>query len=134
MTDNELKVRAGLNVGNQPGFLTFVQKAGCKSTVVPTNGVKTTILEGVEGGHRSMYVQMEAPSALIVNGALADYDWTLWFEDDEGNQMAIDTGSVIAAVPPVVGVTSIMPPLNEVLFALAPGEKFLLSCVPAVAP
>lgn len=65
MTDQNLERRAGLNVGNQPGYLTFIQKAGCKSFKMPTNDTKVVVLEGIENGHRSLYTQVEGSSSAV---------------------------------------------------------------------
>jgi hypothetical protein len=130
MANRPLQERAGLNVGNQPAYLTFVQKAGVKTTAIPTNGTKVVILEGIEDGHRSMYTQC-VESSLLANGTLVGYDWTMWFEDDQGNQAPVGSGSVVAAIPPAVGQVDIEPSaVTESPFALAPGEKFLLSLAP----
>jgi hypothetical protein len=128
MANQPLEQRAGLNVGNQPGFLTFIQQAGCKSFVIPTNDTKVVILEGIEQGHRSIYTQVEGSSSAIFNPKAVSYDWNLWFEDDEGNQMIVGAGTVVSAVPPAVTADVISSgTLDESLFALAPGEKFLLA-------
>lgn len=130
MTDSQLKARAGLNVGNQPGFLTFIQKAGVQDTVIPTSGAKVVVLEGIEDGHRTLNTLVEEGN-ILANGTAQDYDYELFFEDDAGNQISVGTGIVSAAVPPGVGTTNVeVAELSESMFALAPGEKFLLSVSP----
>lgn len=134
MTDRPLQERAGLNVGNQPGFLTFIQKAGVRDTVIPTSGTKVVVLEGVEDGHRTLST-LVADGNIIANATAQDYDATLWFEDDQGNQMEVGTALIPAAVPPGVGMNTLAAiELNESMFALAPGEKFLISVAPTVPP
>ncbi len=133
MTDTELQVRAGLNVGNQPSYLTFIQKAGAHSVVVPPTGAKVVVLEGIEGGFRTSNVAA-VESSLIANGSAQAYDWTSFFEDDEGNQLELDTGTVAAAVGSVPGLDVLAFFDAETLFCLAPGEKLLLSIVAAESP
>lgn len=121
MTDRQLEHRAGLNVGNQPGFLTFIQKAGSRSVEIPLNGTKAVLVEGVESGFRTL--QNLEESSVLANTTPASYDWSIFFEDDEGNQMAVGSGTVAAGA--MGGIRAV--DLTESMFTLAPGEKFLLS-------
>jgi hypothetical protein len=133
MTDQELQVRAGLNVGNQPSLLTFLQKGGCKNVVVPPSGTPVVVLEGIESGYRTNYV-VAVDSSFIANGSAQAYDWTTLFEDDQGNRVELESGSVAAAVGSQPGIDILEFFDAEIFFCLAPGEKLLLAMVPAESP
>ncbi len=94
MTDSNLQERAGLNVGNQPAGLTFLAKAHAASVDCPS-GQRVTLVAAVEGVLRCMGSAAGFTQGLLHNASTTDtYDYTIFFEDGQGNEMEIESGSI----------------------------------------
>ncbi len=127
MPDPQLESRAGLNIGNSPvAGLLYAAKVSSKSVEIPTNGSQVTLYEGVEGVLRVPATPGGFFAALsLINASTSQsYDWTMFFIDDEGNQMEIESGSINE------GLENVEIELGEEgVFALCPGEKIVMSAV-----
>jgi hypothetical protein len=120
MTDQNGQERAGQNVGNEPSLLNFIEKAGSIYTQVPLTGVRTVLLEGVDGAVRSNLIQAEGAGRMFNDGA-AQVDVSFFFEDGQGNELAAGGLSIPA------GGSAPIPFIS--LPCLAPGEKLTIEAV-----
>ena len=118
MTDTNVQIRAGQNVGNEPSVLNFIEKAGSKTVTVPTNGQPTVILAGSEDFIRTNRIQA-TNGGRIFNSGPDTVDVGFIFDDGQGNQL----GPVaLGTIAPGEGVA--IPPF---FMCLAPGESYQIT-------
>jgi hypothetical protein len=136
MVDKNIQARAGQNVGNQPGGMTFVAKSYNRTVEVKPN-TRVVLWEGIEGGLRvpgSLLSDADA-GVLFNQDTVNGYNFTLYFVDDQGNSLPLDTGSIdpgtSTSVPANEGLE--LGGLNqEGVFALCAGERIEIQAVAAI--
>jgi hypothetical protein len=123
-----LEQRAGRNIGIEPTLaLAFAQGAGAPETDVNAAiGARTTILECPVGVARTPKGANVNEQGFLTNRSAVDYNYSVLFVDDLGNELEIRTDSVGAGlVAPFAYISS----ANGLALVLAPGEKIVLLSV-----
>jgi hypothetical protein len=117
-----VQLRAGRNIGIEPGLVPFVQDGGGAETDVNPLGV-TVILSCPERMSRTPQTGV-ASSGMIVNRTADDVDYAVYFRDDQGHE-------ALLAAKVTVGSGDVDPFLygtegDLAVLALCPGENIIL--------
>jgi hypothetical protein len=125
--DNELSVRAGLNIGIEPTLLPFVQAAAGNVFVLdPSKGVviaeHTDLAARVlgSGGLQNGYAWNSDPAGNV--------DVFLDFVDELGNTIPAVIGTHLFGLGP--SYLAVDQQGNDVFYCLAPGEQIVARFVP----
>lgn len=136
MSDPELSVRAGLNIGIESTLLPFVQ-AGA-GNLIPLNPTGDTFIMG----HTDQAARVPfaaGPQGGVLGGwlfntgpALAN-QFGFLFVDELGNEIEVALGSFISAPTEPNGIV-FGPGQDFSFFCLAPGEKIIARVLPPAPP
>ena len=132
MSDKNLSVRAGLNVGIEPSLLPWTRAAGGKPILVDENG-DTLLMVASDKSARLLGSGASVYGWLFADpppGALVEFE--IVFVDELGNEI------IIGGTPPLANPVNVISLFGEketagFNFCLAPGEKIigrLVSLVP----
>lgn len=129
MTDDNLSKRAGLNIGIEPSLLPYIRAAkGSPIQIVneqgdtliaePTDKAARVIMLESSNGLGGGYVLSTDPAGADANKILH-----LWFIDELGNEVEVETSSLVGSEATGFHVAANMSPID--FFCLAPGEKII---------
>ena len=128
-----LQRRAGLNIGIEPDFSVYLQDAGGKEKALNTPvGSETVILECPEGVARTP-LSMGENSGVIANPTAIDFNYTVFFRDELGNDAAL-TGVQTLAGNSNDAFVYHDGRLQDTSFTLTPGQKIVIKSVAAPPP
>jgi hypothetical protein len=137
--DNELSVRAGLNIGIEPTLLPFVQAAAGNIIPIAPSG-DTVIAEHTDQAARVLFSAGGGGgdgSGWVWNTALDTVDINFYFVDDLGNEILLGGGAISGVPGPVeLELENFEPAPDEsgAFFCLAPKEKIVARLSPTPPP
>lgn len=133
MENIPLQQRAGRNIGNEV-LPPFIHGAAMPEIAVNTNGM-TVLMEGQEKVLRTPSVRVVSGNfGGIINQSSINYLATVYFVDNEGNEMAISEELDVGANDMTelnMGGDSALALALGLFLGLCPGEKIILRCAPA---
>jgi hypothetical protein len=125
-----VQLRAGRNIGIEPGLVPFVQDGASPETDVnPTVGSVTVILECPERMARTPQTGGTV-SGMISNRTAASFLYEVYFRDDQGNDalLAASVTLLAGAISNFLYGTE----GDDSALVLCPGEKIVLKSVPGL--
>jgi hypothetical protein len=120
-----LQKRAGRNIGIEPGAKPFLQDAGGRETEIARPiGSYTVILECPQGVARNPNVDCAQGAAGVICNKGADFFYEVRFRDTLGNEVVLDSGSVLSGAS-----DSFEYGTEDYPLVLTPGEKIVLKSI-----
>lgn len=121
-----LQLRAGRNIGIEPGLVPFVQDGAGPETDANVTGV-TVVLSCPDRMSRTPQTG-GLESGFIINRTAASVSYSVLFRDDQGNEALLQVNTPVAAGaadPFTYGVEA-----DAAVLALCPGENIILRTIP----
>lgn len=131
MTDKNLQVRVGLNVGNEPSMGNFIDKAG-QTHVVMTGNAEVTLFEGIEENGRTALANsvLGHPVFGAFNSDVGNVGSQSRFYNAFGESIAANVEAVIPGVSIIT--LNMLSTLGTQPLVLVAGEKFTVKRVVSV--